>query len=180
MAPLQLDLSKALPRGAAPGVSLESSAASSEASFNKLLTGAGFDSLFMTEPKNPLTADQFEQRFKKTAVIGSTTLTLKACGIMDLPTAETYSAPPFNVYQVELKGPPSQSAQRSLFNFQSHPSTELRKVVLKLHVGSEKCPDWDHANLCLTAIKHIIQLADGCMPDEVIKALREHMNVISA
>jgi hypothetical protein len=52
-------------------------------------------------------------------------------------------------------------------------------MVVELRVGSEQCPDWDHANLFLAAIRDLIKLADGCMTDEVVKALKTHMTVVS-
>jgi hypothetical protein len=165
--------------GAAPGASLAPSATPSAEPLAELLTAAGFASLFATEPVNHLTADQFERRFQKAAVIGSSTVTLTKGGTTDLTPAGTFAEPPFAVYHVALEGPSSQIAKRSLFNFKSDPSPELHKVVLELRVGSTECPDWDHASVCVTAIHDLVKLADGYMNEQVIRALKAHTNVIS-
>lgn len=52
-------------------------------------------------------------------------------------------------------------------------------MVLELRVGSERCPDWYHANICMNAIKDLIKIADGFLTDEVVTALQTHMDVVS-
>lgn len=51
-------------------------------------------------------------------------------------------------------------------------------MIVHLAVGSERCPDWDHANLCLTAIQDLVKLNDGLLTDQVIEALRTHMEIV--
>ena len=83
-------------------------------------------------------------------------------------------------YHIFLEGPSCKIRKRPFFPLLSRsPSPEQRKMVVELRVGSEQCPDWDHANLFLAAIRDLIKLADGCMTDEVVKALKTHMTVVS-
>lgn len=81
--------------------------------------------------------------------------------------------------RVTLEGPASRAPRRGLLSLCRSSRLEWRRLTLELRVGSERCPDWDHANLCLTAIQDLIKISDGLMTDDVIKALRTHMDVIS-
>jgi hypothetical protein len=81
--------------------------------------------------------------------------------------------------RVTLEGPASRAPRRRLLFFCRSSRQEWRRLTLELHVGSESCPDWDHANLCLTAIQDLIKVSDGLMTDNVVKALRTHMEVVS-
>jgi hypothetical protein len=84
-----------------------------------------------------------------------------------------------NVCRVTLVGPAARHASRSLLRFTPWYRPEWRKLIVQLQVGSERCPDWDHANLCLTAIQDLVKLSDGFLTDEVIDALRTHMDVVT-
>jgi hypothetical protein len=84
-----------------------------------------------------------------------------------------------NLCQITLVGPAAHGNKRSLLTLGPWSRTEWRKLILELRVGSERCPDWDHANLCLTAIQDLVKLSDGLMSDEVVAALRAHMEVVS-
>jgi len=98
---------------------------------------------------------------------------------MTSQTAHTQSGDP-SVCRLTLVGPAAKRAARpSILKLQIHNPPEWRRLVLELRVGSERCPDWDHANLCLTAIQDLVKLADGCMSDEVVQALTTHMEVVS-
>jgi hypothetical protein len=84
------------------------------------------------------------------------------------------------VCRLTLVGPASKGTSRpSPLKLQIHNPPQWRRLVLELRVGSDRCPDWDHANLCVTAIQDLIKLADGCMSDEVVAALTTHMEVVS-
>lgn len=84
------------------------------------------------------------------------------------------------VCRLTLVGPASKRAPRpSPLKLQIHNPPQWRRLVLELKVGSERCPDWDHANLCVTAIQDLVKLADGYMSDEVVSALTTHMEVVS-
>jgi hypothetical protein len=54
-----------------------------------------------------------------------------------------------------------------------------RRLVVELEVGGPTCPNWDHANVCLTAIQDLIKMNDGFMSDEVIEAISTHMKVVA-
>jgi hypothetical protein len=81
--------------------------------------------------------------------------------------------------RVTLEGPASRAPRRGFLSLCRASRSEWRRLTLELRVGSERCPNWDHANLCLTAIQDLIILSDGLMTDDVVKALRTHMDVTS-
>ena len=56
---------------------------------------------------------------------------------------------------------------------------EWRRIVVELQVGTDTCPDWDHANLCLTAIEELIMMADGLLSDEVLQAIGASIPIVS-
>jgi hypothetical protein len=80
---------------------------------------------------------------------------------------------------VELLGPSSRSEKANLLRLSLGSKPQWRKLVLELRVGSERCPNWDHANICLTAIKDLVKLNDGFMTDAVVEALKAHMEIVS-
>lgn len=55
---------------------------------------------------------------------------------------------------------------------------EWRRIVVELKVGSEQWPTWDRVNLGLTAIQEMLLMADGCLSDEVITALRNNVTIL--
>lgn len=146
--------------------------------YANLALGNGFDSLFAPESSTPPTRESFESKHGGVTTIGSTTLRVQRV-IMDLATPAGDAASPSAVYRIELEGPSVNTTSRSLFNLKSGPSPEQRKMALELRVGSEQCPDWNNANVRLTAIKQMIQQANGCMTEEIVKALKTHMTVVS-
>ena len=83
------------------------------------------------------------------------------------------------VCRVELLGPSSKSEKANPLRLSLGSKPQWRKLVLELRVGSERCPDWDHANICLTAIKDLVKLNDGFMTDGVVEALKTHMDIVS-
>jgi hypothetical protein len=92
----------------------------------------------------------------------------------------TVAASDPNVCRLTLVGPASKRTERpSPLKLQIHNPPQWRRLVLELRVGSERCPDWDHADLCITAIQDLVKLADGYMSDEVVTALTTHMEVVS-
>lgn len=50
---------------------------------------------------------------------------------------------------------------------------------MELQVGSDYCPDFNHLDLCLTAIEELMTMADGLLSDEVIDAIRAHLPIVS-
>jgi hypothetical protein len=54
-----------------------------------------------------------------------------------------------------------------------------RRLIVELEVGGPSCPNWDHANVCLTAIQDLIKMNDGFMSDELIEAISTHMKVVA-
>ena len=56
---------------------------------------------------------------------------------------------------------------------------EWRKVIVEVQVGSEECPDWDHANRSVQAVQDLIKFNNGHLTDHVLDTLKTHMNVIS-
>ena len=83
------------------------------------------------------------------------------------------------VCRVELLGPSSRTEKANPLRLSLGSKPQWRKLVLELRVGSERCPDWDHANICLTAIKDLVKLNDGFMTDAVVEALKTHMDIVS-
>lgn len=83
-----------------------------------------------------------------------------------------------NICQVTLVGPATTQTKRNLLRFSPWSGTEWRRLVVQLRVGTERCPDWDHANLCLTAINDLIKMSDGMLTDDVVKAIRAHLDVV--
>jgi hypothetical protein len=47
-----------------------------------------------------------------------------------------------------------------------------------MQVGTEECPDWSHVNLCMTAIQELVAMANGTISDDVLAALRAHVDVV--
>ena len=82
-------------------------------------------------------------------------------------------------YTVTLVGPRGEDARTGLRALLPWPGVEWRRIVLQLDVGSESCPTWDHAAVCLTALQDLLKLGEGFMSDAVVDALRAHMNVVS-
>jgi hypothetical protein len=81
--------------------------------------------------------------------------------------------------RVELLGPAARTKKPNPLRLSLGSKPEWRKLVLELRVGSERCPNWDHANICLTAIKDLVKLNDGFMTDAVVEALKAHMEIVS-
>jgi hypothetical protein len=180
MPPIKLDPRQAVSTGRSTGPSQEPTQVNAEPLYDTLSTKAGFDTLFAPEDRPPFTAPQFEEKFKNPIHIGSiTTLTVAEGSMTDRTLSPASAQSSLAVYRIALEGPSSQATTRSFFPFRSQSSAEWRKVGLELSVGSDQCPDWDHANVCLTAIQDLIKLADGCVTDEVVKALKTHMNIVS-
>ena len=84
-----------------------------------------------------------------------------------------------NLCRVTLVGPAQPEEQRSLLPWKSWSKPEWRKLIIEVRVGSERWPDWDAANLCLTAMKDLVTLNEGFITDEVVTALKTHVDVVS-
>jgi hypothetical protein len=76
-------------------------------------------------------------------------------------------------------GPSAKTEKANPLRLSLGSKPEWRKLVLELRVGTERCPTWDHANICLTAIKDLVKLNDGLMTDAVVEALKAHMDIVS-
>jgi len=85
---------------------------------------------------------------------------------------------PLEVWEITLSGPRSigSTSLWSLLNPWNKP--EWREVTIQMKVGSEGCPNWDHVNLCMTAIQELIMMANGTISDEVLAALQAHVDVV--
>jgi hypothetical protein len=56
---------------------------------------------------------------------------------------------------------------------------EWRRLTIAMRVGTDQFPDWDHVNLCLTAIEELLLMADGLISDEVLGALQANVEIVS-
>lgn len=85
---------------------------------------------------------------------------------------------PHETWEVKLSGPTSLGPPSvwSLLNPWSKP--EWREITIQMRVGSEDCPDWNHVNLCMTAIQDLITIANGTISNEVLAALQAHLDVV--
>ena len=82
-------------------------------------------------------------------------------------------------YKLTLVGPAHRDDRRGLRRLGPWSGAEWRRVVVQLEVGSERCPSWEHANVCLTAVQDLLKLNEGFMTDVVVEALKAHMDVVS-
>ena len=85
---------------------------------------------------------------------------------------------PHETWEVKLTGPRAlgSTSLLSLLNPWSRP--EWRQITIRMQVGTEECPDWNHVNLCMTAIQELVAMANGTISDEVLTALQAHVNVV--
>ncbi len=85
---------------------------------------------------------------------------------------------PQEIWEVTLSGPKAlgDTSFWSLLNPWSKP--DWREITIQMRVGSEECPDWEHVNLCMTAIQDLIIMANGTLSDEVLAALQAHVHVV--
>ena len=85
---------------------------------------------------------------------------------------------PHETWQVKLSGPTSIDAPSLWSLLNPWNKAEWREITIQMQVGSEECPDWDHVNLCMTAIQELITMANGTISDEVLAALQAHVDVV--
>ena len=78
-----------------------------------------------------------------------------------------------------LVGPASRKQKKSALKLTPWSGTEWRRVVVQIDVGSEECPTWEDAAVRLTAVQDLLKLADGVLSDDVVSALKGHMQVVS-
>lgn len=86
---------------------------------------------------------------------------------------------PHEIWQVKLSGPRALGSTSVWALLNPWNKTEWREITIQMRVGSAECPDWDHVNLCMTAIQDLITMADGMISDEVLAALQAHVNVVA-
>ena len=84
-----------------------------------------------------------------------------------------------DVYQVTLVGPAHFGPQSPLLSLLPWTKPEWRRLTVELQVGTDYCPDFEHLDLCLTAIEELMTMADGLLSDEVIDAIRTHLPIVS-
>lgn len=83
-----------------------------------------------------------------------------------------------NIWEVTLAGPVTFGPSSLFYSLLPWNQPMWREVTIQMLVGSERCPDWDHVNLCMTAIQEMITMSGGLISDEVLAALQEHLDVI--
>ena len=83
-----------------------------------------------------------------------------------------------DLWEVTLTGPVSFGPASVFSSLLPWNRPEWRQITIKMHVGSEECPTWDHVNLCMTAIQDMIMESDGLISDNVLAALKAHLDVV--
>ena len=82
-----------------------------------------------------------------------------------------------NLWEVTLTGPVTFGPSSLLYSLLPWNQPRWRQVTIQMRVGSEECPDWDHVNLCMTAIQEMITMTGGLLSDDILAALQEHLEV---
>jgi hypothetical protein len=81
-----------------------------------------------------------------------------------------------HVCKVTLTGPSGPTPAFSVLNPKTwRSSSSDMQIELEMRVGSEECPNWDHVNKCLTAIRQLVTIQDGYLNEAVTAALTQHM-----
>jgi hypothetical protein len=83
-----------------------------------------------------------------------------------------------DLWEVTLTGPVSFGPASVLHSLLPWNRPMWRQIKIQMQVGSDECPDWDHVNLCMTAIQDMIIASDGLISDEVLDALQAHLDVV--
>lgn len=83
-----------------------------------------------------------------------------------------------DLWEVTLTGPATFGPSSVLYSLLPWNRPLWRQITIQMHVGTEGCPDWDHVNLCMTAIQDMIVESDGLISDEVLAALQAHLDVV--
>jgi hypothetical protein len=84
-----------------------------------------------------------------------------------------------NLCRVTLVGPAQPQDKRGLLSVLMNSKPEWRRLIIEVRVGTERWPDWDAVNVCLSAMKDLVTLNEGYLTDEVVKALETHVDVVS-
>jgi hypothetical protein len=96
-----------------------------------------------------------------------------------LPPNNHAAAEP-NLCRITLLGPVDKERPKpSPLKLKVWTPPEWRRIVLELRIGSQRCPNWDHANACLDAVKELIKSADGYLTDAVVSELTNRMDLVS-
>lgn len=82
------------------------------------------------------------------------------------------------VWQVTLTGPKTFGPSSPLLALLPWNQPDWRRITIQMIVGSDACPDWEHVNLCMTAIQDMISMEYGLITDSVLQALETHVNVV--
>ena len=83
-----------------------------------------------------------------------------------------------NLWEVTLTGPVTYGSSSLLYALLPWNQPTWRQITIQMRVGSEACPDWDHVNLCMTAIQDMITMTGGLLSDDILAALQNHLDVI--
>lgn len=83
-----------------------------------------------------------------------------------------------DLWEVTLTGPATLGHASVLRSLLPWNRPMWRQITIQMHVGTEECPDWNHVNLCMTAIQDMILESDGLISDEVLTALQAHLDVV--
>jgi hypothetical protein len=84
-----------------------------------------------------------------------------------------------DICHVTLEGPAHFGPSSPLIALLPWTQPEWRRIVVEFHVGTDQCPDWNYANLCLTAIEELIMMADGLLSDDVLQAISANVPIVS-
>lgn len=84
-----------------------------------------------------------------------------------------------NLCSVTLVGPAHFGPASPLLALLPWTQPEWRRLTIAMRVGTDQFPDWDHVNICLTAIEELLLMADGLISDEVLSALQANVEIIS-
>lgn len=83
-----------------------------------------------------------------------------------------------DLWEVTLTGPTTFGPASILHSLLPWNRPMWRQITIQMRVGSEECPNWDHVNLCMTAIQDMIVASDGLISDNVLAALQAHLAVV--
>jgi hypothetical protein len=118
-------------------------------------------------------ADSIKRRHGRTTIQDTTIKT----SIIEMTSALDGSAGAGNHYvcRVTLTGPAAPAPAFSVFNPRTWRNQENTHIQLEMQIGTKSCPDWDHANLCLSAICDLVVRQDGYLDGAVVTALTTHL-----
>lgn len=106
---------------------------------------------------------------------------------MNVEVSETVKSAPgsagdqgHGIVTARLTGPSSAKPKLSLLKPPTWRNSPDNSISIQLVVGSDSCPDWGHATVCLDAMKMALQLEDGFLTPELRDALKQNLPVVNA